>query len=412
MPRAMNRPLRLLDVIRTLDPASGGPVEGLRQMTRATRALGHVHDVATLDAPGAPWLRDVAGVVHAAGARAGGYGLAPRLVRWLRTHAPAYDLVIVHGLWQWQGLATWLALSGIATPYVVYPHGMLDPWFRRAHPVRHAKKRLYWTLAERRVLRGAAGILYTCEEEARLAPQSFGDPGAAPKVLGYGLAAPGHGDAQEAVAAFLQRWPALADRRVVLYLGRLHPKKGCDLLLDAFARHAAIDPRLHLVFAGPDGAGLQARLEQQAAHLGMSGRVTFTGMLEGPVKWGALRAAEAFALTSHQENFGIAVAEALAASLPVLVSTQVNIWREIAADGAGFAAADDAAGASELLARWLALAPSERLAMRDAATRCFERRFHIAGAAQRLVALVHELHELQRAAPASATELRPRPSQQ
>jgi len=410
----MKPPLRFLNVLRSLDPATGGPVEGWRQMAAELVAEGHQADVVTLDRPDAPWLRKLhqpASRHWALGSGGRGYGLAPGLVPWLRTYAGHYDLVVVHGLWQWQGLAAWLALAGGPTPYAVWPHGMLDPWFRHAQPFKHAKKRLYWALAEGRVLRDAAALLYTCTEEARLAPLSFGAPGAPAHVLGYGLKPPQAVSRAAHLAAFLARWPELAGRRIVLFLGRLHPKKGCDLLLRAFAHHAASHPRLHLVFAGPDEQGQARRLRLAVAERGLHDRVSFTGMLDDALKWGALEAAEVFVLPSHQENFGIAAAEALAAARPVLLSTQVNIWREVEGDGAGFAEPDTEAGTLELLQRWLALDAPARQAMGQAARTCFERRFEIAGAAQRLVELTRALEPRNAALTASKPSLPPIPSQ-
>ncbi len=162
--------------------------------------------------------------------------------------------------------------------------------------------------------------------------------------------------------AFLRSFPELRNKRLLLFLGRLHEKKGCDLLIDAFAAVSRENPALHLVLAGPDAGGMQAALSRRAAALGLSA-ITWTGMLRGDAKWGAFRAAEAFVLPSHQENFGIAVTEALACGVPVLISKRVNIWREIEQDNAGLVDDDTAAGTQRLLRRWLALAPAERSAM-------------------------------------------------
>jgi glycosyltransferase involved in cell wall biosynthesis len=120
----------------------------------------------------------------------------------------------------------------------------------------------------------------------------------------------------------------------------------------------------------------------------VAGRITWTGMLQGALKAGALQAAEVFVLPSHQENFGIAVAEALAVGRPVLISQRVNIWREIVDAGAGFAEADTIAGTQALLERWLALPARERAAMGERAHRCYREHFHIDAAAQRLIATI------------------------
>ena len=383
----MLRSLRILNLIRSVNPVHGGPAEGLRQSVAATRALGHVEDVLTLDAPTDPWVAAFPAPTHALGPGRGGYGYTPRLLPWLRDHAADYDALIVHGLWQFHGLAARRAVVGTALPYFVYPHGMLDPWFKRSDPLKHAKKWCYWMAAERAVLRDAAAVLFTTQEESRLAPLSFRPYSVRQEVLGYGLALDAIARAARA-DDFLQRFPALQGKRLLLFLGRLHAKKGCDLLVEAFATAAAGHPAWHLVMAGPDAVGLQPALLAQAQHLGVADRITFTGMLEGAAKWGALRAADAFVLPSHQENFGVAVAEALAMGVPTLLSMQVNIWREVVQGGAGLAQPDTVAGTTALLQTWLSMPAATQDAMRAAAAPCFERHFHIDASARRLVALV------------------------
>jgi glycosyltransferase involved in cell wall biosynthesis len=168
-------------------------------------------------------------------------------------------------------------------------------------------------------------------------------------------------------------------------MGRLHPKKGCDLLLDAFAVTLARDPAWHLVMAGPDPAGWSAQLRAQAAALGIAGRVTWPGMLSGALKWGAICAAEVFVLPSHQENFGIAVVEALACGRPALISHPVNIWREIDQAQAGLVAEDSAEGTRELLDRWHQVPLAEHAGYRARARACFQQHFHIDASAARVL---------------------------
>jgi glycosyltransferase involved in cell wall biosynthesis len=260
---------------------------------------------------------------------------------------------------------------------------MLDPWFKRQYPLKHLKKCLYWPWGEYRVLRDARAVLFTCEEERRLARLSFDRYRVNECVIGYGITEP-PADAARMRAAFFERFPQLRDKRLLLFLGRLHPKKGCDLLIEAFAGVAARDPTLHLVMAGPDQDDTQAALMKRVEVLGIGARISWTGMLLDDLKWGAYHAAEAFVLSSHQENFGIAVAEALACSVPVLISNQVNIWREIAADQAGLVAEDTMHGTRELLESWLALSQSERERMKHNARACFRRHFLIHSVADRL----------------------------
>jgi glycosyltransferase involved in cell wall biosynthesis len=389
--------MRYLDVISSLDPAGGGPAEGVQRLSAAALRRGHQVEVATLDPPGSPWVGATACPVHDLGpGMLGKYRYAPRFAQWLRANARCFDAVVVHGLWQYQGLATRMALQGTGVPYFVFTHGMLDPWFRREYPLKHAKKWLYWPWAEYRVLRDARAVLFTCEEERQQARGSFPLYRANEVVVSYGT--PGsEGDDVTHRAAFLQAWPHLQGKRLLLFLGRIHPKKGLDLLIEAFGAVAAEHPDLHLVIAGPGEQNEQARLERRAATL-LPGRVTWTGMLRGAVKWGAFHCAEAFVLPSHQENFGIAVAEALSCGTPVLISDKVNIWREIDAGGAGLISGDTAAGTLQLLNRWLALDDAARAAMRTRARTCFERHFRIDTAADRLLATLQQHAGADRAA--------------
>jgi len=380
--------LRILHSIRSVNPVGGGPIEGVKQLSRVNSDRGHTVEVVSLDSPDAPWLADFPLPLHPLGPAWGKYGYAPRYLPWLRENAHRYDIVIVNGIWQYNSFGTWRALHNGTLPYVVFTHGMLDPWFRRQYPLKHLKKWLYWPWGDYRVLRDAAVVLFTCEQERRLARQSFWLYRADELVVNYGTAGPA-GDAEAQTRAFAARFPDLAGRRLLLFLGRVHPKKGADLLLQAFHDWIAGDSEgaradWQLVIAGPDDHAYAEELRALAERLGVTSRVTWTGMLQGDLKWGALRNAEAFILPSHQENFGIAVAEALACGTPVLISKEVNIWREIVNDDAGLVEADDRAGTLRLLQRWEALSERERQSMREHARSCFERRFHVERAADSL----------------------------
>jgi glycosyltransferase involved in cell wall biosynthesis len=196
----------------------------------------------------------------------------------------------------------------------------------------------------------------------------------------------------------------LQGKRLALFMGRIHPKKGCDLAIEAFARVLAPDPQWRLVIAGPDPVGLRASLSSLAAKLGVSDRITWTGMIGGAAKRGVLSAAEVFVLPSHQENFGIVVAEAMSYGVPPLISNKVNIWREIRDDGAGIVAADDLDGTCSLLISWLSQSDHEKEVMRERAGQSFARRFEIGAAARNLI---HTLKAVQCKAPIHAAKPTP-----
>jgi glycosyltransferase involved in cell wall biosynthesis len=252
---------------------------------------------------------------------------------------------------------------------------MLDPWFLRGHSRKAVLKRLYLPLVEIHTLRSARAVLFTCREEARLAVQSVGVP-LASRVVAYGAADP-KPESEAQIKAFLSAFPTLRDRSFLLFLGRIHPKKGLDVLFKAYARTRRQRPLPDLVIAGPDHVGLRARLEQEAQMLDIARAVHWTGFLSGEKKWGALRAAEGLILPSHQENFGVVVAEALACAKPVLLTNRVNIWREVEDAGAGLVSDDTEAGVLSLLQRFAGMSKMQSAAMAQNARRCFLAHFHI-----------------------------------
>jgi glycosyltransferase involved in cell wall biosynthesis len=377
--------MKILQVIGTLESTAGGPVEGLIQQGVQMSARGHDVYTVCLDQPGTALDKRIASqAVYLLGPRVGGYAFAARLEPWLREHGAYFDVIIVHGLWQYPGYCVAKVARELGLKYVVFLHGMLDPWFAREFPLKHLKKWLYWPWAEYRTLRDARLVLFTTAEELRLARESFWLYKARERLVGYGISprALPVGSAKE---TFFSKFPALRSTRNLLYLSRIHPKKGCDLLIRAFAAVASSDPQLHLVMAGPDETGWQSALTAEAQQLGIAGRVTFTGMLKAEMKWGAYDAAEAFVLPSHQENFGIVVAEALASSVPVLTTFNVNIWREIQDASAGFIDEDTQAGTERSLNRWLSLDQAQKQEMIQNAMECFRKNFEISNVVGNLI---------------------------
>jgi glycosyltransferase involved in cell wall biosynthesis len=376
--------MKILHILPSVDPKGGGPMEGVRQYGIQLKSMGHEVEVLTLDDPAAPFVANFPHTVHPLGPTAGSYGYNARLTPWLKTHASGYDVIIVNGLWQYHGFGSWRALHRMKVPYFVFTHGMLDPWFKHTYPLKHLKKWLYWPWAEYRLLRDARAVLFTCEEERLLARKSFWLYRVREAVITYGTKTP-PSDAEALREKFYAAYPDLRGKRVLLFLSRIQEKKGCDLLIEAFAKVARQDASLHLLMAGPDQTGWMATLQAQAQRLGVAERITWPGMLQGDMKWGAFYASEAFVLPSHQENFGIVVAEALGCGLPVLISDKVNIWREIEADGAGIVNTDTVDGTVQTLQRWLALDVQQRQNMAQQAKATFAQRYTVEAMAQSLL---------------------------
>jgi len=340
------------------------------------------------DDPNAGFVSNFPLPLHALGPSRSRFAYAPKMGQWLDNHIHEYDAVIGNGIWQYPNLALHQAAKKAKKPYWIFTHGMLDPWFNDAYPLKKLKKMLYWPF-QYRFLKDAKGVLFTCEEEMILARKSFRPYHVRERVVSYGTAGPPD-RAKAHRETFENAFPHLAKSRFLLYLSRLHPKKGGDLLIKAFAEVAASDPDLKLVFAGPDVSGYQSILQGLAQRLNILDRVFWIGMVEGDTKWGAFQSAEAFVLPSHQENFSIAVVEALACSCPVLISNSVNIWREIVSADAGLVEHDDLPGTTLLLKRWISLPAEKRLEMGKNAIQCFNGHFSAEKSATSLIEALSE----------------------
>ena len=382
--------MKILHVIPSVNPATGGPAEGLKQLCHVYHMGGHEVDVASLDSPKVIGQYNFPARVYGLGPGWGLYGYAPHAARWFRENLPRYDVVFINCIWQYNTLAAYRALAGTATPYAVFTHGMLDPYFQRRYPLKHIKKLIYWHLFLRKILSSATTVLFTCEEEKILARQSFPGYQVRETVVPYGIFGP-ECDTVAAGEEFLTQWPILRGKRLATTMGRIHPKKGTDILIKSFAATMAKDPSWHLVIAVPDQIGIRKSLERMAAGLGIGDRITWTGMLTGAEKWGALAASEVFVLPSHQENFGIVVAEAMACGLPVIVSNKVNIWREVESYGAGLVCEDTLDGAAAGLRQWQALSSGDMAAMRIRSKQCFDELFNYDATAQRALDIVEHV---------------------
>jgi glycosyltransferase involved in cell wall biosynthesis len=371
--------MRILHIIDSFSPATGGPPEAVRQLIKAACAAGTEVEAVCLDNPRAEFLSGIACKVHPLDQSFWGrYAFSPRLWRWLHANAGRFDGMVMNGVWTFPGVALLFAARRARRPYGIYSHGALDPWFNRQYPIKHLKKLLYWPV-QYAILRGARAVFFTTRTERDLAKTSFRPNRWKSVVAPIGITEAEESEALPAaqIEAFYSMLPQLRGRRYLLFLSRIHEKKGCDLLIEAFARVADSAPNVDLVFAGPDQEGMQPALAHRAQQLGVGARVHWPGMIGGAVKWGALRACDAFILPSHQENFGVAAVEALSVGRPVLLSYQVNLWPEIENDGVGFAEDDTLEGTERLLARWLSLSEGDRAAMAARARPCYSARFSL-----------------------------------
>ena len=379
-----------------MDPVSGGPCQGIRNSNPAMRRLGVYREVVSLDDPAASFLGSDDFPIHALGPAKGLWQYSAKLVPWLLANLERFDVVVINGLWIYSSYAGWKAMRIIKNdrkPGVnryprlyIMPHGMLDPYFQTA-PERRLKairNWIYWKVVEKKVLNSAEGVLFTSETELLLARKTFTHY--FPKKeynVGYGIIPPpAYSPAMS--AAFNAKCPELKQQPYLLFLSRIHQKKGVDLLIETYAalfEQAQLTGTKipALVIAGP---GLTTAFGKKVSRMAsatpqLKEAIFFTGMLNGDAKWGALYGTDAFVLPSHQENFGIAVVEALSCSKPVLISDQVNIWMEIQSGGAGIIASDTRPGTQKMLEEWLHLSATAKQTMGQNALNVYHEKFDI-----------------------------------
>ena len=383
--------MKILRVIPSMNPNQGGPCQGIRNSIPELEKLGTTNEVVCLDEPTSEYLGKDSFLIHALGIAKTPLKYHKNLVPWLLENYQNFDIIIIHGLWSYHSHAaikTFLRYKkqNTITPKIyVMPHGMLDPYFQKAESrkLKALRNDIYWKFFENKVINEADGILFTCEEELLLARTTF--PNYKPKKeinVGYGIQPPPKYSA-EMKAVFSKKVPNWNGKPHLLFLSRIHPKKGVDLLINAFLKlEKELDDLPQLIIAGP---GLEeaygVAMQELAAP---SKNIVFPGMLSGDAKWGAFYESEVFVLPSHQENFGIAVVEALACAKPVLISNKVNIWREIIKGKGGIVKDDTDTETYQLLKDWLTLNNEQKAQMSKDAQNVFLEHYTIEQAGKQL----------------------------
>ncbi|HEY6977151.1 MAG TPA: glycosyltransferase [Chitinophagaceae bacterium] len=403
--------LKILHVIDKMNPETGGVCRAVRSIITGLSEKNVYNEVVCLDLPEAPFIQELSFSTHALGYGKRPWAFHPKLIPWLNKNIPRFDVIVVHGLWLFHSYAVkksiqrfkqYQSAKGKVPKFFIMPHGMLDPYFQKAsgRKLKAIRNWIYWKIIEGSVINSADALLFTCNEERRLAREPFQPY--YPKqetVIGLGIERPPTFN-KAMSEAFHERCPGLKNAPYLLYLGRIHEKKGVDLLINAFGQivkeigssESNSDNQneiasLKLVIAGPGGeTSYGQKIWQMASeNVKLKDRIFFPGMLTGDAKWGAFYGCDAFVLPSHQENFGVAMVEALACSKPVLISNQVNIWKEIKETGAGLITEDSMEGIHVMLCKWFNLSGDEKMVMRHKAKLCYEKHFAIASAVKVLL---------------------------
>ena len=333
--------MRILHVIPTMSARYGGPAKACGEMSMAIADRGHQVEIFTTNYDGfgghvepsvgplSERRDDITVHTFPVDVPPDYFRTSGPLASALNENLKTFDLVHVHSLYLFTTLAAGFFAHRHKVPLILRPHGTLDPYI---YPRHRGRKYLVEWLYQNRMFKRAAAVHYTTAEEQELAaPYTFGRPGfIAPLGLNIDDYRP-----LPPRGTFRARHPETRDKAILLFLGRINFKKGLDVLAKALGQVARARDDVHLVIAGPDNDALKPKVENWLRAEGVLEKTTFTGMLVGEDKLAALNDADLFVLPSFSENFGIAVIEAMACGLPVLISDKVNIWHEIEASGAG-----------------------------------------------------------------------------
>jgi len=249
----------------------------------------------------------------------------------LRAELKKTDIVHIHSLYLFTTSITAQYCRYYNVPYLIRPHGSLDPFLRRKR--NRLVKAIYHKIIECHNWDNAAAIHYTSQEEMKLAHRPL-------RIKAPAIVVPNGLDLEEysdlpPYGRFREKYPVLKGKKVLLFLSRINFKKGLDILARAFGEVARKRGDVYLAIVGPDDEGYGEKVKKWLAEEGVLDRTIFTGMLLGKDKLSAFRDSDIFVLPSYTENFGIVVIEALACNLPVVISNRVNVWREIAEADAG-----------------------------------------------------------------------------
>lgn len=319
--------MKILQVVSTLTVEDGGVSQVVVALGEALAARGHAVAIRTVDVPGtrlASSTVDIQAFPPTGPARLKG---SRELFARLRHDIPEFDFVHVHGMWESPGNVAACLARGAGKPYVVTPHGMLDTWSIHHH---YPLKRLAWMLRDRKTIHRAAGIHCLNTAEVRRAPWLAGAP---TFIVGNGIARAQLENLPEA-GAFRAAHPEIGADPLVLFLSRIHPKKGLERFIPHWAAVLEKCPSARLVIAGT-GSPDDVQSVKNAIHANkLDARVHMVGQLVGAAKWQALVDASVFILPTHQEGFSVAVTEAMAAACPVVITHECN-FDEVAQANAG-----------------------------------------------------------------------------
>ncbi|MBU7582678.1 MAG: hormogonium polysaccharide biosynthesis glycosyltransferase HpsP [Nostoc sp. TH1S01] len=346
--------MRILQIVPSISLIYGGPSQMVLGLAPALAKEGVKVTILTTDSNGDtgqqpldvplnhPIQQDGYEIIYFRCAPFRRYKFSLDLLNWLKNHAVEFDLAHIHALFSPISSAAAMVCRQQKLPYILRPLGTLDPADLQK---KKQLKKLYVELLERNNLAGAAAIHFTSEQEAKIS-ERFG-VNTKDLVIPLGVK-PTQKTSSSAVRGQLG---ISEDVPLVLFMSRIDPKKGLNLLIPALEKLLANDCKFHFVLAGtnPQDPDYEQNIKSQIENSPLRSHTTITGFVSGELKAGLLQAADLFVLPSYYENFGIAVAEAMVAGIPVVISDQVHIWQQVSDSQSGWVGKTEVSSLFELL---------------------------------------------------------------
>jgi len=368
----MKNKIKILRIIHSLNPAYGGPQNAILGSSIALSKKGFKVDIITSDNKKSNFPNSKKLKIFNIGPGIGEYGFNIKLFFWLLSNRKKYDLFIVHGLWSFYTLVSRFLLY---KRYFVFTHGQLDPFFS-LNFIKKIKKQIYWFLIEKRNLQSSKSLLLTTNEEKKQLSNTYvNTKNIQKKVVGYGIIKTPF-NKKKVNTLFFKKFPALKNNKFLLFLGRFHEKKGCDILIKALHILKKKDININILLAGPNNEYKKKIISLSNNH-DLKKNIFWADTIIGDLKWGAINESSAMVLPSHGENFGVSLVEAMSCSKPVLTTSKVNIYKDILDCNAGFVSKDNSKNFSEIIEKFINLNKKKNKELSVNSLKCFNKNFNL-----------------------------------
>ena len=327
----MKNKIRILEIIQTLNPAYGGPATSILDRAAALVKNGFKVDILTYDKKKSSYIKSSKINIFNKGPGYGNYTFSINLFFWLAKNRQNYDLFIIHGIWHFSTLISRILLK---KKYFVFLHGGLQPFFK-LNFLKKIKKKIYWSLIEKKNLLMSRSLLLTNITEKKQLDNTFVNTERIKKqVVGLGILKPKF-NRKKAINLFNKKFPRLKNKKFLIFLGRFNKIKGCDTLIKALNKLSKKNIKINVLLAGPNNT-FKDNLKNLSNKYKLEKNLFWSDTITNDLKWGCILSSSGMVLASNGENFGVSLAESLSCSRPVLTTYKVNIYKEILKYQAGF----------------------------------------------------------------------------